>query len=67
MEVKTKITLTIWHAVMEHATVTFLTYDALKDFLGPDGMGDITTNVVVCDSEISPEDYNRLSAMRGEV
>lgn len=62
-----KDTLTIWHAVMEHSTVTFLTHDALRDFLGPREAKTLTDEVVVCESEVSQEEYQRLSVWQGAV
>ncbi len=55
---------TIFHATMEHATVTFLTYDALKDFLSPMTMKMLSIGVVVSESKVSDEDYDRMSAWK---
>ena len=60
-----KDTLTIHHVVMEHATITFLTDDALRDFLGPRTLGELESSMVICESEISPREYDLLTEMQG--
>ena len=54
-------TFTIWHVVMEHATVTFLDYDMLKDFLGERSVESLRKITVVCTSTVTADEYNRMT------
>lgn len=53
----------LFHVVMEHATVTCLTRDDAMEFLGPVKV----EMVVMCESKVSGEEYDRVSKWRGAV
>lgn len=57
--------VTIYHAVMDHGTVTFLHYDTLKDFLSGWVVDDIGKKVIVCESYVSFDEYDQLTKWQG--
>ena len=56
----------LFHVVMEHSTTTFLSYDDLLDFMGEATAEDLL-RYVVCESEVAPEEYDRVSRWAGAV
>lgn len=61
----------IWHVVMPEATVTFLDYDQVQEFLQPMTIDNLINGVVVCESEVSEDhfalmaDWQRRPVVRG--
>lgn len=50
----------VFHVVMEHATVTFLSYDAMVDFLGPRSINSIESDTILCESDVTTQEWDRL-------
>lgn len=57
-------TVTVWHVVMPEGTVTFLDHDDVKEFVGPNAAASVR-NWLVVTSEVTPDEYEALSRMRG--
>lgn len=53
------------HVVMPHGTVTFLDHDAALEFVGDRTVDEADRSTVMCESEVTGEEYNRVCEWRG--
>jgi len=53
----------IYHAVTKYATVTFLSLEDQEDWLGE---GEPPADCVLCESEVTDEEYGKLERWREE-
>ena len=60
-------TVKVYHLIMPECTLTFLTHDQRAEFIGNMHIGYLNDECVMCDSEVSTEEYDRLSKQRGAI
>lgn len=57
----------VWHAISKNEAHTFLTYDEMWEFLSSRSIEDVDKNWVIAESEITGDEYDRLSRWAGAI
>ena len=59
----------LFHVVMSHATITFTDHDSMMEFVNTDGhtIEDVQRGLVLCESDVTGDEYDRVCKMRDEL